>query len=99
MPPKKVMKLLPNQGKLNTFFNVNKDVNNNGDKNDNNDQSLRVKPAPKAPSPSRTFRIRDREKFRDIFSRDGCQFIRGFDLKKWITTNTCTARYAPTMTK
>ena len=40
MPPKKVMKLLPNQGKLNTFFNVNKDMNNNGDKNDNNDQSL-----------------------------------------------------------
>ena len=45
------------------------------------------------------FRIRDGEKFRGIFSRGGCPFIRGFDLRKRKTTNTCTARYAPTMTK
>ena len=46
MPPKKAIKLLPNQSKLNTFLNLNKhvstvnDVNNNNDKNtNNNDQS------------------------------------------------------------
>ena len=37
MPPTKVTKLLPNQAKLNPFFNENKDVSNNSDKNDNTD--------------------------------------------------------------
>ena len=45
MPPRKAIKHLPFQGKLNTFFNLNKhvstvnDVKNNNDKNTNNDQS------------------------------------------------------------
>ena len=68
MPPKKVMKLLPNQGKLNAFFNVNKDVNNNSDKNDNNDQSLSQREAGAEDPQSESHVQNQRQKNSETFS-------------------------------
>ena len=103
MPPKKAIKLLPNQSKLNTFLNLNKhvstvnDVNNNNDKNTNNNDQSQSEAS--ADGPQSHVQNQKQRKIQRHFQSRWLSIYSWLRLEKEEYDEYMYCTYAPTMTK